>query len=148
MVAVLCKTLGCAAERAVQLMLEAHTTGRAVVWTGTKEVAELKVEQIRTFHETHPGTGARQTSFLHVDRPGVVVDAVKKAEDSDVMIVRLYEAWGQRGPARLTCARQVTRARRADLLEHPHEALQFEDDGSIALNVRPFEILTLLLELA
>ena len=58
-VEVLCKSLGCAPERAIQLMLEAHTTGRAVVWTGTKEVAELKVEQIRTFHETHPGTGAQ-----------------------------------------------------------------------------------------
>ncbi|TMM18965.1 MAG: alpha-mannosidase, partial [Actinobacteria bacterium] len=109
---------------------------------------ELNVPLRAVTTTPHPGTGARQTSFLHVDRPGVVVDAVKKAEDSDVMIVRLYEAWGQRGPARLTCARQVTRARRADLLEHPHEALQFEDDGSIALNVRPFEILTLLLELA
>ncbi len=97
---------------------------------------------------SHPGTGARQASFLSVDRPGVVVDAVKKAEDSDDMVVRLYEAWGQRGPARLTCARRVTRARRADLLEHPHQALETEDDGSIAFNVRPFEILTLLLELA
>jgi len=38
-------------ERCVQLMLEAHTTGRAVVWTGSKEVAELKVEQIHTYHE-------------------------------------------------------------------------------------------------
>ena len=58
-VEVLQKVLGCTVEHAVQLMLEAHTTGRAVVWTGTKEVAELKVEQIRTFHETHPGTGAQ-----------------------------------------------------------------------------------------
>ena len=50
-VGVLRKVLGCAQERAYQLMLQAHTTGRAVVWTGTKEVAELKVEQIRTFEE-------------------------------------------------------------------------------------------------
>jgi ATP-dependent Clp protease adaptor protein ClpS len=49
---VLRKVLGCAAERAWQLMEQAHSTGRAVVWTGTKEVAELKVEQIGTFHET------------------------------------------------------------------------------------------------
>src|SRR5438045_804327 len=48
---VLCKALGYARERAFQLMLQAHTSGRAVVWTGSKEVAELKADQIRTFHE-------------------------------------------------------------------------------------------------
>ena len=57
-VEVLCKALGCAVERAYQFMMEAHTTGRAVVWTGPKEVAELKAEQIQTFHEIHPDTGA------------------------------------------------------------------------------------------
>jgi ATP-dependent Clp protease adaptor protein ClpS len=50
-VEVLCKALGCAVERAFELMMEAHTSGRAVVWTAPREVAELKAEQIRTFHE-------------------------------------------------------------------------------------------------
>ena len=50
-VEVLCKALGCAVERAIELMLEAHTSGRAVVGTAPREVAELKAEQIRTFHE-------------------------------------------------------------------------------------------------
>jgi ATP-dependent Clp protease adaptor protein ClpS len=48
---VLCKALGYNVERAYQLMMTAHNSGRAVVWTGPKEVAELKCEQIRTFHE-------------------------------------------------------------------------------------------------
>jgi ATP-dependent Clp protease adaptor protein ClpS len=48
---VLSKALGYTAERCMQLMLMAHRSGRAVVWTGPKEVAELKAEQIRTFHE-------------------------------------------------------------------------------------------------
>jgi ATP-dependent Clp protease adaptor protein ClpS len=56
---VLQKVLGCPMEKAVQLMLQAHHAGRAVIWTGTREVAELKAEQIRTFHETHPETGAQ-----------------------------------------------------------------------------------------
>lgn len=50
-VEVLCTVLGCTLERAVILMLEAHSSGRAVIWTGSKEVAELKYEQILTFHE-------------------------------------------------------------------------------------------------
>ena len=51
MVEVLCKALGYAVEKSYQLMMTAHTSGKAVVWTGPKEVAELKAEQIRTFHE-------------------------------------------------------------------------------------------------
>jgi ATP-dependent Clp protease adaptor protein ClpS len=47
----LCKVLRCEVERAIQLMMEAHTKDRAIVWTGPKEVAELKVEQLRTCHE-------------------------------------------------------------------------------------------------
>ena len=54
-VEVLCKALGVATERAIQLMLEADTTGRAVVWTAPREVAELKAEQIQTFHEVRDG---------------------------------------------------------------------------------------------
>jgi ATP-dependent Clp protease adaptor protein ClpS len=50
-VSVLCKALGHSVERAYQLMLQAHQTGRAIVWTGPKEVAELKAEQIGIFHE-------------------------------------------------------------------------------------------------
>lgn len=54
-VSVLCEALGYPVERSYQLMLQAHTSGRAIVWTGAKEVAELKVEQIRTFHEKPHG---------------------------------------------------------------------------------------------
>lgn len=58
-VEVLCKALGCTVERAVLYMMEAHTSGRAVVWTGPKEVAELKAEQISTFHEVRASDGKK-----------------------------------------------------------------------------------------
>lgn len=48
---VLRKAFGYSATRAYQLTEQAHTSGRAVVWTGPKEVAELKADQITTFHE-------------------------------------------------------------------------------------------------
>ena len=56
---VLCKSLNCTVERAVLYMLEAHTSGRAVVWTAPKEVAELKAEQIQTFHEIRESDGKK-----------------------------------------------------------------------------------------
>ena len=48
---VLVKVLHYEPLKAAQLALAAHRAGRAVVWTGSKEVAELKVEQIRSIHE-------------------------------------------------------------------------------------------------
>ncbi len=56
---VLCKVLGCPVERAIQLMLTAHVSGRAVIWTGSREVAELKAEQVQSFHETRDRDGAK-----------------------------------------------------------------------------------------
>jgi len=51
-VMVLVKVFGYALEKCFQLMLNAHETGRSIIWTGPREVAELKVEQMSTFHET------------------------------------------------------------------------------------------------
>jgi ATP-dependent Clp protease adaptor protein ClpS len=52
---VLQKALGYTIERSYQLMMQAHSGGQAIVWTGTKEVAELKLEQMLSFHETRDG---------------------------------------------------------------------------------------------
>ena len=47
-VEVLRKVFGYTAEKCVKLMVEAHEKGRAVVWIGALEVAELKADQIRS----------------------------------------------------------------------------------------------------
>ena len=56
---VLCKVLGVAMERAFQLMMVAHESGRSIIWTGSKEVAELKHEQITSMHETRASDNAK-----------------------------------------------------------------------------------------
>jgi ATP-dependent Clp protease adaptor protein ClpS len=48
-VLVLRKVFGYTVEKCIELMLEAHHHGRAVVWIGALEVAELKADQIRSF---------------------------------------------------------------------------------------------------
>ena len=52
-VMVLRKVFGYDEPKAIQLMSTAEEAGEAVVWTGAKEVAELKLEQLCTFHEKH-----------------------------------------------------------------------------------------------
>lgn len=48
------KALGYLEPKAFELTEQAHRQGRAVVWTGPKEVAELKLEQMTSFHEIRP----------------------------------------------------------------------------------------------
>ena len=55
----LCQALGYTMERSYQLTLQAHRSGKSAVWTGSKEVAELKAEQIQTFHETRERDNAK-----------------------------------------------------------------------------------------
>lgn len=42
------KVFGYAQEKCYQLALAIHTEGRGIVWSGPKEVAELKRDQIRS----------------------------------------------------------------------------------------------------
>ena len=41
------KVFGYPLEKAFQLAAQIHTTGRGLVWSGSKEVAELKCDQVR-----------------------------------------------------------------------------------------------------
>jgi ATP-dependent Clp protease adaptor protein ClpS len=44
----LMKVFGYSQEKSYQLTLQIHNAGRGIVWSGAKEVAELKCEQIRS----------------------------------------------------------------------------------------------------
>jgi len=56
---VLRQVFGLEVEKAFDITREAHEKGRAIVWTGPKEVAELKAEQVSTFHEIRERDGAK-----------------------------------------------------------------------------------------
>jgi ATP-dependent Clp protease adaptor protein ClpS len=43
------KTFGYSTFKALRLVLRAHVAGRALVWVGSKEVAEFKRERLRGF---------------------------------------------------------------------------------------------------
>ncbi len=77
------------------------------------------------------------------DAPGLVLDTVKRAEDGDALVLRLYEAHGGRGTARVRLPRRpVASAARASLLEEPL-ADALVEDGAVVVPFRPWEIVTL-----
>jgi alpha-mannosidase len=97
------------------------------------------------------GTRAPRHSLVSFDRPGVVLSALKYAEDSDDVVIRLYEAHGGRGPVTVHLGLPVTAAVHTDLLERDGEAVDvtaIDGGATIELDVNPFEIVTLKLKLA
>jgi alpha-mannosidase len=83
-------------------------------------------------------SGMPTESFATVEG-GLVLDTIKRAEDSDELVLRLYEPYGGRGVARVGIA--ASRARRANLLEDDGEELALVD-GAIVVPFRPREIIT------
>ncbi|GLW17990.1 alpha-mannosidase [Streptomyces sp. NBRC 13847] len=82
--------------------------------------------------------------LIRVDHPALTVESVKLAEDrSGDVIVRLYESRGGRASGTLSPGFPVAWATVTDLLERP---LHREEEGptaDLALELRPFQILTL-----
>src|SRR5712692_6699811 len=89
-----------------------------------------------------PGT---RRSLVEVSTPQIVVEAIKRAEDSDAIVVRLYEAWGGRCRARFRTTLPVERAYLCDLLERKHGEVEVHD-GEVELELTPFKVMTLLME--
>ncbi|KAB2862353.1 MAG: hypothetical protein F9K46_07150, partial [Anaerolineae bacterium] len=91
----------------------------------------------------------------------VILDSIKKAEDSDAVVVRLYEPHGKRGRAKFFAMFPVKSVWRCNLLEHEEEQLEWnyekgmnekessDDDvwGGTTFEATPFQIITLKLEL-
>ena len=87
--------------------------------------------------------GVTPGPVVTVDHPGVQVSAVKRADDgSGDLVVRLYEACGDRSAATLRCPERITSASRCNLLEEPSDSFEV-GDGIVALTLRPFELVTL-----
>ena len=96
--------------------------------------------------DSHSGPLPPTHSFFGTDRPGIVIESVKVAEDGTGTIVRLYEAYGSRGPVNFHTSLPVRAISRADMLENVIEPLAI-NHSSVLFEMKPFEIVTLKLEL-
>jgi alpha-mannosidase len=110
---------------------------------GVIEAAEDLNSPLRLVRSNLPAGSSR--SLVEIDTRQVIVEAIKRAEDSDATIVRLYEAWGRPCQARLRTTLPASRAFLCDLLERNREEVAVHD-GVIDLELTPFKILTLKLE--
>jgi alpha-mannosidase len=91
-------------------------------------------------------TGSAATApepLVTIDHPGVQLSAVKSADDgSGDMIVRLYEACGDRTAITVRVPFAVGTALRCNILEETVGAFECSD-GVVPITLRPFELVTL-----
>ena len=88
------------------------------------------------------GNAEATVDFLSVDRPNVVIETVKRAEDGSGIVVRLYESQRQRGTVTLQTGFDLEGAERTNLLETPRETLSVQG-RQVSFDIKPFEIVTL-----
>jgi alpha-mannosidase len=102
---------------------------------------ELNAPILANLRSEHAGDVPSTHGFVSVDKPSVVIESVKKAEDSDAVIVRMYEAHGTRGPVQLSFDRTPVSVVECNLMEE--EETPTELNGSaVCFDIAPWEIRT------
>lgn len=108
--------------------------------------AEAVEQGYRTNLQPRPVRGSHSVEpLVTVDAPGIVVEAVKLAEDgSGDVVVRLYEAHGRRTSGVVRPGFEAASVVTTDLLERPLDSPGVTPDpGGTTLTLRPFQLVTL-----
>lgn len=82
--------------------------------------------------------------FIDIDKEGVELDAIKQSEDKKYLVLRLHEYTGAKQTVTIRFAFPIKGYMESDLMERPIEALKEEQE--IVLNIKPFEIKTILIQ--
>ena len=81
-------------------------------------------------------------SLVSCDQPNIMIETVKKAEDSEDMIVRLYDAWDRRSNATVTVPEGFQSACLCSMMEEDQQELAF-DGKKVEIPVKNLEIVTI-----
>ncbi len=110
--------------------------------TGTgAQAADLNLPLTARFEAGHGGALPPNWSFVSADSANLVVETVKKAEDGDEVVVRLYEAEGRRGVGVLNFGLPVQAASECNLIEDGSEPVEFTGT-TVAFDYMPYQIRT------
>jgi alpha-mannosidase len=112
---------------------------------GTVQAAENLHYPLRV---TAASDAAKRSSFLRVDDQSLRLACLKKAEDSEDVVLRLYEAYGNRGRTVIETALPLRKATIVNILEEPIDELAINDERRITLSFTPFQVISLKLGFA
>jgi alpha-mannosidase len=84
-------------------------------------------------------------SLFAVSSQNVMVDAVKKGENDDHVIIRLHEFGGERGKVEVTSDFKIVSWQESDLLER--SILETRENVAFSFDIKPYEIKTFIVKI-
>ncbi|TFG72095.1 MAG: alpha-mannosidase, partial [Anaerolineales bacterium] len=114
-----------------------HITG-GVLQAGYELNVPLRVLAV----EKGSGVLPRTYAFITIDAPHIIVESIKKAEDDNSIIIRIYEAANRGIEANVTFGLHVTRVEEVSLMEKIIKNITVLNN-TVTLTWKPFEIKTL-----
>jgi alpha-mannosidase len=90
----------------------------------------------------HVGRSGSTHSFVSTDSDNIVITAMKKAEDRNALVLRLFEWAGKSGEVKLRLPEGARYAVLSDLMENPQTAHLEMEGESVLVPVKAFEIVT------
>lgn len=107
---------------------------------GKAEILNQKLKAFRA--DKHKGQLGREFSFVSSDNPNVIIKALKKAENTDEYVVRVYETGGEKmQEAVLSFAGEIIGACEADGTEKSVGQVGF-NGNDLSINIKPFSVKT------
>ncbi len=98
--------------------------------------------------EAHEGSLLPQHSFVSIVGDNVVLTALKKAEDSDALVLRLYEWAGKTGDVKISLPDGASSSSLTNLMEESEDAKLSVTNHQVTIPVHPYEIVSVRVEFA
>lgn len=96
--------------------------------------------------EAHEGKLPISMSLFNLDKENVIIEVVKKAEDSDHIIMRVYEYMNRRTKVKCNCFESFEAVWESDMLENNQELLETKNNN-FSFTIKPYEIKTFKLKI-
>ncbi len=101
----------------------------------------LNVPLYTKLEEAHEGKLPTELSMLKVNNENVIIETIKKAEDSHDMIIRLYECYNRRSTVCIECYAALDEVVACNMMEKELENIPV-NKNSFSFEIKPYEIKT------
>jgi alpha-mannosidase len=102
---------------------------------------ELNCPMYTKVEDEHAGSLPKELSYINCDSENVFIETVKKAEDSEDIIIRVYECFNRRATAKVSLYKNVLSVKECDMMENEIGPCKSEGN-SFEFTIEPYEIKT------
>lgn len=106
-----------------------------------KEAYELNYPLKTVISQSDKGEQPQQKSFIEVEAESTILETVKKAENSEALILRFYEYGNRREKVKVELNFKFEKINECNLIEEDTAEIEFEADN-FEFEIKPYEIKT------